>query len=101
MSRVPPAVVAAVLERAASYCEACGWAAAGKMDLQHRRARKRAGRADLDTAENIIVVHHDCHMWMHRHPDEARELGWTISEWDPRADADVPVRVDPRCRSNR
>jgi len=102
VSRIPPAVILEVEERAAGYCEACGWPAA-RVEFHHRQARGMGGtgdeqlrRADVDTAGNLLRLHPACHAWAHAHPARARALGWIVPSWaDP---ADIPVLVDPSCR---
>lgn len=98
MSRIPAGVVAEVEERASWACEACGTTLAGKADLHHRFRRGMGGNSgdDLDVAVNLIRVHHLCHMWIHAHPDVAREHGWIVSSLDE--SRTVRVRVSPALR---
>jgi hypothetical protein len=93
MSRIPPAVVAEVQERAAGYCEACAMPERGKMDLHHRQARGMGGSSsrDLDVAGNLLYLHHRCHMWVHAHPKMSREHGWIVPSWEqPRQGGSAP-----------
>lgn len=92
MSRIPPAVVDTVLERASNYCEACGWLAHVKMDFHHRKLRSQGGK---DTVANLIWVHHTCHVltrWsIHQNPARSYELGHMVrSRMEP---SEIPVQV--------
>lgn len=98
----PRAVADAVLERALDHCEACDWPAAGKMDMHHRLLRSQGGQ---DTVENLIWVHHLCHVLapysIHQNPARSYQLGHMVrSGLDP---AQVPVVavLDLRERTGR
>lgn len=102
MSRIPTHVVAEVEERAAGYCEACGWPALTAA-FHHRDARGMGGTGDdalrlarVDVAVNLLRVHPKCHQWIHAHPEASRERGWILRSgvYPP----SVPVIVDPICR---
>ena len=100
MSRIPPAVIAEVNERAAEHCEICGWPAL-RVQYHHRQARGMGGTGDeqlraerVDVAVNLLRCHPRCHAWAHAHGEQARKHGWIVPRGaDP---ADVPVVPLPR-----
>lgn len=102
MSRIPRAELEAVEERAAGYCELCGWPAL-RVEYHHRDARGMGGtrdeekrRLEVDVAVNLLRAHPRCHAWAHAHPRQARERGWILLDGtDP---ASVRVIADPICR---
>jgi 5-methylcytosine-specific restriction endonuclease McrA len=54
-------------------CGMCGKflpVAAG--DPHHIRRRSQGG---TDTVDNLVLLHRECHRWVHTHIAEARELG--------------------------
>lgn len=68
MSRIPNDVVEAVLARADGYCEVGGapiLPVRGAYELHHRKKRGSGGKGDLDTVENLLVVHSRCHGLVH------------------------------------
>src|SRR6266571_3836115 len=88
---MPKSVADAVIDRAGGRCEACGFAAVGKMSLHHRKMRSQGGQ---HTVENLLYVHDgetdDCHAAIHRYPRAAYLCGLLVRSWlDP---ADIPVK---------
>lgn len=85
---IAPAVVQAVHERAAGYCELCGLPLHGKTDLHHRKLRSQGG---ADSPENLVVAHHQCHMDVHANPARSYEHGHLVRSFeDP---AVIPVVI--------
>jgi hypothetical protein len=73
-----------VLERAGSYCEACG-GVGGNFALHHRKLRSQGGK---DEPCNLIAVHHSCHNLatdsIHLNPAKSVKKGWIVPSWgDP------------------
>jgi hypothetical protein len=97
VSRIPPAVVDEVLERAADHCEACGWPMAGKMDLHHRKLQSQGGG---HTVVNLLWVHHRCHVLtrysIHENPQRSYDLGHMVREAEDPSLVAVQVRLDLR-----
>lgn len=88
VKRMPPAVVAAVEDRADGMCEALipGVCTGRAEQLHHRQMRSQGGQ---HTVENGIFLCHACHAWVHAHPKWAyrAELlvhGWDVPSWPPR-----------------
>lgn len=92
MSRIPPAVVQAIYERCGGTCEmdmghlpynAEPWLTTGRMAFHHRQARGMGGSKgrQQDTTQNLLYLHSECHEYIHRHPDWAREFGYIISQY--------------------
>jgi hypothetical protein len=77
-----------VRERSGGICERC--AAARATNFQHRQARGQGGPW---TASNGLDVCGSgttgCHGYMHAHPAESYERGWSVHSWDD--PAEVPV----------
>lgn len=100
MSRIPPAVNAALIERAHGCCEMC-WTPADPDTLErhHRRARGMGGHStNLDYLENLALLHPVAHQWVHSHPLIARDTGWIVSRsgLPPELVEMVPI-VPPPC----
>ena len=63
-------------------CEACMYAASGKMDLHHRKIRSQGGE---HTKANLVWIHDYCHRYIHENPTLAYRLGWLVRSYlDPR-----------------
>ncbi|WP_363324762.1 HNH endonuclease [Corynebacterium ciconiae] len=63
---------------------ACVWEG---QHLHHRQLRSQGGG---HTTENLVLLCHTCHEWVHRHPAQARERGLIVP--GTRDPAGVPVR---------
>lgn len=76
------AVRALVWSRAKGYCERCGKSLSDNWALHHRKLRSRGG---LDTADNLVALHHECHNLatnsVHNQPKLASEQGFMVSSW--------------------
>lgn len=106
MSRIPPKVAEAVLERAQGHCEACGYVIwPGSMTeggaFHHRQPRGMGGGSrPVDTLENLMLVHHSCHNVapgsIHQNPQRSYELGHLVRRNSDPADIRVQVRRDLR-----
>lgn len=71
--------------RCHSRCEVCDRMLIGSAERHHRQRREVGG----DRYANLILIHPECHTWVHAHPYEAREKGWIVSAYaDPLS---VPV----------
>lgn len=47
----------------------------------HRHHRRKGDRTD-NRPVNILLVDPEIHEWIEKHPEEARELGWSVSRYD-------------------
>lgn len=47
--------------------------------LHHRQMRSQGGG---DTVNNLLVVCHVCHAWIHGHTGRAYEWGLLVKSWD-------------------
>lgn len=56
----------------------------------HKHHRKRRGEGD-DRPINLLDVCFVCHEWIHKHPEEAHEMGLIVWTWEE--PEDVPVKV--------
>lgn len=76
-------VRAIVWSRSRGYCERCGSALPDNWALHHRKLRSRGG---LDTPDNLVALHHECHNLasnsIHNNPAHAKETGFMVSSWD-------------------
>lgn len=79
-----------VWSRARGYCEKCGKVLSDNWALHHRKLRSRGG---LDTADNLLALHHECHNLatnsIHNNPKIAKEMGYMVSSWDN--PAEIPL----------
>lgn len=92
MSRIPPAVAAAVIERAHGFCEldpahlpedSSDWCAADRLVFHHRQARAMGGsKRNQDTVDNLLYLHDGCHQYIHAHPEWSREHGYIVSQYE-------------------
>ncbi len=98
MSRIPTAVVDAVLDRAGWACECCNEPLLDKRDMHHRQARGMGGGKgrDLDTEVNILVMSSAHHHWYHEHPTEAIKRGIIVPSWADPADVVLVVKAFPK-----
>ena len=71
---VAPALRHQVFERDRHTCQWCEQPG-GHLDPHHWLPRSRGGRDELD---NLVSVHRLCHRYIHEHPTEARERGFTL-----------------------
>jgi hypothetical protein len=49
--------------------------------LIHRHHRRKGNRED-NRPVNILLVDSEVHEWIELHPEEARDLGWSVSRYD-------------------
>lgn len=90
--KMPSEIREAVVARAAGRCDYCGRPMpAGVEDAHHRKLRTRGGK---DTIENLVAVHHHCHMWIHEHPADSTTLGFMVSSWND--EEEIPVFLHQR-----
>lgn len=83
-----------VLERAKGRCEACNRRLSiDTMQFSHRKPRS-AGRND--DPSNGLCLCFACHSAVHHRPAWARDVGWAISRYDPRAPHEIPVALQGR-----
>lgn len=62
-------------------CPACGQHLTTQAAAHHRRLRSQGGTWD-DT--NIVLIHPDCHTWVHANPQAAVQAGLIVPSWaDP------------------
>lgn len=80
MTGFPKAVRAAVLARAAGWCERCG--AAEPVEVHHRRPRGMGGSkaADTNSAANALALCGECHRVVESDRDDATQFGWLIRQ---------------------
>lgn len=82
-----------VWDRCAGYCEKCGVPLSREMfALHHRKLKSRGGK---DTIENLVALHHYCHVMgtnsVHMNPTQGTLDGFMVASWDdPLA---VPVTI--------
>ncbi len=63
---------------------------------EHHRQLRRGGD---ERAVNKLFVSTEVHDWIHKHPEEARGLGWVVSQYeDP---AEVVVTIPDRLTSKK
>ena len=63
-----------------------------------RHHRQKGDRKNWD-ATNILYLTPEDHKWAEAHPDEARELGWSVSRYeDP---AEVPIMIPKAIHKDR
>ena len=76
----------AVTERANGLCEKCGQQRG--TEAHHRKNRSQGGKWEIG---NILLLCHDCHVWVTINPDGAHKSGWAVKSYqDPEA---VPVLI--------
>ena len=63
-----------VLARDGDRCGWCGKGIRENPDRHHRKRRRDGG----DVIENIVILHHACHMEAHNHPFEAKRRGFIV-----------------------
>lgn len=80
-NRIPPESRVLVKARDRDRCARCG-----AVGAQWHHRRTRAVRDSLTHSPcNGVWLDSACHLWVHRHPEEARDSGWIVSRWgDPR-----------------
>lgn len=77
---VPPALRAALHQRAGSCCERCGIRAT---NFHHRKNRSQGGLNELSNALLLCGSGTTgCHGWITEHPAEAYEMGWSVRSTD-------------------
>lgn len=61
-------------------------------DGLHKHHRRKGDRGTHDEgAAYVLMVDPEVHEWIEKHPEEARELGWSVSRYDdPEA---IPVTI--------
>ncbi len=57
------------------------------MEKHHRQLR----RSGDDRPVNILLMGHLVHKWAQEHPEQARELGWIVSQYDDPAEISVVI----------
>ena len=76
----PMSVRLAVYERSGGYCERCGRPLA-RGEFHHVLPRKMGGtRRVLNTVDNCLLIHPECHRYIHMHPSEAYLKGWLLED---------------------
>jgi hypothetical protein len=76
-----------LLGRDGTRCAWCGLDLKGDADRHHRQRRRDGG----DTVQNLVLLHHACHMDAHLHVGRARADGLIVPTWV--APEDAPVRM--------
>lgn len=84
MSAIPTRAREIVRERQQGACARCGNRYTA---LHHRQRRREAGHG----VEILVGVCATCHDWAHKHPEKARESGYSISPHEEDAAA-VPLK---------
>ncbi len=56
----------------------------------HKHHRRKGDRSD-NRPVNILLVDDSVHDWIEKHPEEARELGWSVSRYDD--PEEVSIRI--------
>lgn len=70
----------ALFNRCSGNCWRCGLDLGGDGGRHHRKRKRDGG----DFLSNVILLHTNCHTWVHAHPEESRQLGWIVSAFkDP------------------
>jgi hypothetical protein len=88
---IDPKLRRAVFERAGGCCEFCADRLEGSWECHHRKLRSRGG---LDSACNLIALHHFCHRRLHSHNRFATEHGFVVSTYDDPMTAPLNLRLD-------
>ena len=72
-----------IRNRAGDACERCRVSVVNG-EIDHRRTRGAGGtnRPSTNEASNGALLCSPCHEWKHAHPNEARETGWYVSQWE-------------------
>lgn len=80
--RMPAAVAEAVLERADGACEGMvrGVCVGTGGHLHHRMMRSQGGR---HTVENLVLLCHACHKYVHDNPAFGYKSDLLIHSWQP------------------
>lgn len=90
MSRIPAETLEVCWTRSGGACEACTRTLPENYARHHRRAYGQGGREDDDPVqnmpENILLLHHRCHQWVHANPRQSREYGFIVPSWSQPAD---------------
>jgi hypothetical protein len=77
-------------------CEHCGMPLVGSGVRHHRQKREVGG----DRLANIILLTPEHHVWVHEHPEAAKEAGWIVPDstdpatWPMRLHGRDPVLLD-------
>lgn len=84
-----------IVERAQGLCERCGEAKPG-MQIHHRRPRGMGGSRleDTNRASNGLYLCADCHAWVERYRDKARQHGLLLTQSEYPPDRFVQRRGD-------
>lgn len=64
-----------LLRRDGDRCWLCGLPLGGDAARHHRMPRRIGG----DRLDNLVMLHSECHRYVHSHPDEAQALGLIVS----------------------
>lgn len=59
------------------------------MTLQ-RHHRRKGDRSD-ERPVNILLVDLEVHDWIEKHPEEARELGWSVSRYEAPEEVSITI----------
>lgn len=72
-----------MLLRCAGLCELCGKPLRARVERHHRKRKREGG----DSYHNVVLLHPECHSYVHLHPAHARELGLIVSVYGDPLDA--------------
>lgn len=79
-----------VAERSGGICEVCG--AARATNYQHRKNRSQGGPWSASNGLHVCGSGTTgCHGYIHAHPAESYERGWSVHSWDD--PADIPAQT--------
>jgi hypothetical protein len=67
-----------ILRRDGDRCSWCGKGLNNDAARHHRMRRKDGG----DRLSNVVLLHTRCHVYVHAHPDEAKERGVIVPPWE-------------------
>lgn len=90
-----PGVAALVLAREGGRCALCGLMINTGGHLHHRKPRGMGGSKLLDTPDNLLHLHPNCHL-VHVEQERARAYanGWLVHRADVPSDVPVLYMVD-------
>jgi hypothetical protein len=83
---------AVLYRRARGNCERCSRPLGGDAARHHRMRRAVGG----DRLSNLLLLHTECHRYVHAHPEESRANGWIVAATGQLDPLTAPVRIAGR-----
>ena len=80
----------ALWERSHGWCERCGNVKFGSPDGGQRHHRRLRSQGGLHVVPNLLLICQNCHVDVHMHPLDSRQMGYLVSGWGRDTDQ-VPV----------